>query len=215
MESPKQLNVLFIGHSYVRRAREYRQKKNLTHSILISNYKLNFFYFWIGGQNYTQFNSNPNTLAGIKNVGNRNPPDIILVCLAGNAVARPSSFEMPLANHEMRVFHEWVKTSFPSAKLIPIEAEPRFNYHSELPKDHGKDGVIKESYKSRRVSMNSAIKRDKSKDALCQLYNELNDIKYFIPYERNPYVHLNDEGYELYWKLIINCLTCCLGKWDI
>ena len=128
-------------------------------------------------------------------------PNIVLAALAGNAVAKSSLYDMATAQLEMRKFYCWLNEIFPEALIIPIEAEPRFNYHHELPPEHDPE---EESYKTRRKSMNNAIQRMKGKHATILLYKRLNDRSLFKSREFNPYVHLNQRGYEIYWSLIYN-----------
>ena len=203
MNNSKELSVLFIGHSYVRRARLYRQRKNLpVDNIQIEGINLKFKYFWRGASNYQHFNDIPY----IKKFLITQSPDIIIIALAGNAVSSPSSYTMPKAQDEMRKFHRWLTSTFPNAKILPIEAEPRFNSHEELTITH--DPLV-ESYHSRRKCMNHAIDRMKGKHGMIRVYTLLNDRSLF---ERDL-VHLNKDGYKIYWELITNCLKFSLKKW--
>ena len=175
MDNSKNLSVLFIGHSYVRRAHLYRKDHNLPlNKLQIKNVSLNMKYYWRGGSNYKQFNDLPE----IKKRILTHSPDIIIVALAGNAVSSHSSYSMPEAQEEMRIFHRWLTTSFPNAKILPIEAEPRFNKHSELPKNHPDNT---ESYHDRRKSMNHAINRMKGKHGTIRLFNALNEKPFSNP----------------------------------
>ena len=213
MASTNQLSVLFLGHSYARRARDHRiEKRQSPYFIPLGNTILNFTYIFKGGQNYHFFYNDTNIRKRIESC----TPDIILIALAGNAVSKKSfEYPMPTAQADMRIFHEWLTLTFPNAKIIPIEAEPRFNPHCELPPDHD---PLTESYRNRRRTMNNAIQRMRGKHATVLLYNIFQDRSLFIPYEchgRCKYVHLNYKGYEIYWDLILNCLHHNLIKWNL
>merc|ERR1712030_82078 len=105
MDNSKELSVLFIGHSYVRRARLYRKDHNLCiNKIQIHDVNLNLKYFWRGGSNYKDFNNIPEIKKRILTYS----PDIIIIALAGNAVSSPSTYSMPEAQEEMRKFHRWL-----------------------------------------------------------------------------------------------------------
>ena len=135
-----------------------------------------------------------------------------MVALAGNAVAKSKDHDIPSANAEMRIFHSWLCATFPLAKILPIEAEPRFNVHQELPVHHD---PLKESYKSRRKAMNMAMSRMHCKHGIIRVYNRLNDRNLFIKRERTPYVHLNEAGNKVYWDIIYKGLKFSLTKWGI
>ena len=202
-----EISVLFIGHSYARRAKEDRIEKGLDpNTIYIDNLKLNFKYIFKGGQNHKFFNENLKIRDEIKS----HSPNIVITALAGNAVAKTSLYDMATAQLEMRKYYCWLNETFPQALIIPIEAEPRFNHHHELPPDHDPKN---ESYKTRRKAMNNAIQRMKGKHSTILLYKQLNDRDLFIRKEKNPYVHLNQRGYEIYWGLIISGLRAALSKY--
>ena len=205
-DSTRHMSVLFIGHSYVRRARLHRLQHYFSTNLTIENVILHFNYIWRGGKNYAFFNSDEDTKKNIKFYS----PDIILVALAGNAVSKSSYYDMPSANAEMRIFHNWLCFNFPYAKILPIEAEPRYNRHKELPRNHN---PLLESYKSRRKAMNMAMARMSCKHGLIRVYSRLNDRKFYLRRDRTPYVHLNKLGNERFWELIINGLNYNLEKW--
>ena len=203
----KNLKILFLGHSYIRRAKAYREEHNLsTNKLAIRNLIFSTTYFWRGGCNYKEFNKE-NTRDQILKYS----PDFIIVALAGNAVAKLSS-EMSMidAQAEMRKFHTWLFESFPNAKILPIECEPRFTPHTDLDRNHN---PLTESFHARRISMNNALKRLGAKHGLIRLFTKLQDRKLFVKRERYPYTHLNDQGYEVYWELILGALDFNLVKW--
>lgn len=205
---PKKMSVLFIGHSYVRRIKSYRLSNNLPTNMSFDNITLVFNFIFVGGKNYEFFNADNK----IRNKIKSHSPDIILVSLTGNAVSKSSNNDMPSANAEMRIFHSWLCATFPFAKILPIEAEPRFNVHRELPVKHN---PLKESYKSRRKAMNMAMSRMSCKHGMIRVYNRLNDRNLFLRRERTPYVHLNDAGNYVYWDIIYKGLKFSLTKWGL
>ena len=204
--NPRKLNVLFIGHSYVRRLMFHRLNNNLSTNMTFHNLVLVFNYIYVGGKNYSFFNSDNK----IRNAIKSHNPDIILISLAGNAVSKSNYYDIPSANAEMRIFHSWLCATFPSAKILPIEAEPRYNYHRELPVKHD---PLHESYKSRRKAMNIAMSRMSCKHGLIRIFNRLTDRNLFLRHDRTPYVHLNESGNEIYWDIIYKGLDFSLRKW--
>ena len=207
-ENLRELTVLFIGHSYVKRAKEYRSRNGLTPNVSIQDLFLKFIYIARGGKSYKFFNEDEEVKEEILKYS----PDIVLVALAGNSACKHSSNEMQLENDEMRKFHNWLLIKFPNAYVAPIEAEPRFNWHNELPIERD---INLESYKQRRKSINSAMSRMACKHGIIRVYNRLNDRNLFKPRHGNGYVdaHLNDEGLEIYLDIIHKGLEFLLRKW--
>ena len=88
-----EISVLFIGHSYARRAKEDRIEKGLDpNTIYIDNLKLNFKYIFKGGQNHKFFNENLKIRNEIESLS----PNIVITALAGNAVAKTSLYDIGL-----------------------------------------------------------------------------------------------------------------------
>ena len=194
-----QLNLTLVGHSYVRRLRDYRRcVLNSQNEMVVDQVKVGLKYVFRGGRDYYYFNRSRRHKLQIL----RGNPDVILVVLGGNAVANRKP--IPEATQEMRVFVKWLRDMMPNVVIIVAEVEPRYSWHPLLPR-----GYQGESFKERRNAFNQAIRRVQTKDCTLRIANCLCKRKY---YDRKG-VHLSQCGNEFYWELIRNVLKYAMETW--
>ena len=194
-----QLNVTLVGHSYVRRLRDYRRYVlHCQNELVVDQVKVGLKYVFRGGRDYYFFNRSRRHKRQIL----RGNPDVILVVLGGNAVA--NSKPIPEATQEMRVFIQWLREMMPHVIIIVAEVEQRYSWNPLLPR-----GYTGESFRERRNAFNKAILRVQMKDCTMRIANCLCQRNY---YDRKG-VHLSQLGNDFYWQLIHNVLKYVIDTW--
>ena len=198
MQGSNVKNITLIGHSYVRRLKEYRESRIKRPQFLIVNgQSFRLSYVHKGGKDYIFYNQ---SLKYKRRILEKNP-DIAIVILGGNKVCGQEP--VPVISEQMRVFHSWLREALPNSIIITAEVEPRYSFNPLLPLDH-----IGESYAERRSALNQAMKRMKDKDHMLRLATILCDSQYFT---WNG-VHLCNAGNKVYWRALVGCLESAFDK---
>ena len=198
MQGSNVRNITVVGHSYVRRLKEYRESHFRRPQFLsINGHRFRLSYVFRGGKDYSFYNqSNAYKLRILEK-----SPDIVIIILGGNKVCGQEP--VPTISEQMRIFHAWLRGALPNSLIITAEVEPRYSYNPLLPPDH-----IGESYAERRSAFNQAVKRMRDKNHMLRLATILCDSYYFT---RNG-VHLCDAGNKIYWKALVGCLESAFDK---
>ena len=193
-----EIKLTVVGHSYVRRLMEYRQRRvQHPEKLELGGKKFNLSYVHKGGVDYHFYNRSQR----YKNKIIATSPQIIIVILGGNRVC--STQPVPEISIQMRQFHAWLKSTFPQTFIITAEVEPRFSFNPLLPPNHRE-----ESFKARRSAFNQAVKRNRDKHLMLRLADLLCDRDYFT---WNG-VHLEDLGNKVYWSALKGCLKEAIPK---
>ena len=190
--------VTIIGHSYVRRLRDYRSSTQRFPGVLTVDGKCFLLkYVCEGGKDYSFFNQSIKHKIDVV----ESSPDIVLVVLGGNAVGN-MDISIPEATEEMRRYFYWLQDWFPAALLVASEVEPRYNL--TLP-------AGQESYWRRRNAFNQALKRMPGKHYTHRISIYLNHREFYT----GNGVHLNDRGNHFYWGLISETLSGLAKKFGL
>ena len=196
-----------VGHSYVRRLKEYRENGHVPGKnekiVSVDGVTMALSYVYRGGRGYEYFNSSDQHKVDII----ESKPDIILVILGGNGVS--SGKGIPLVSAEMRKFHVWLREACPGAITIAAECEPRYDLN---PHDTGDD--VQESHWERRNAFNLAVGRMLKKgkcDYVLRIAKYLNCRKFYDKLG----VHLNNRGNRFYWGLVKETLAGAVEKYRL
>ena len=198
MQGSNVKTITVVGHSYVRRLKEYRESRiQRPQFIKVNGDRFRLSYVHKGGKDYAFYNQSPTYKLRIL----EKCPDIVIIILGGNKVCGQEP--VPTISQQMRIFHSWLREALPNTLIITAEVEPRYSYNPLLPLDH-----TGESYADRRSAFNQAIKRMRDKDHMLRLATVLCDNYYFT---RNG-VHLRDAGNKVYWRALVGCLESAFDK---
>ena len=198
------IRVTLVGHSYVRRLRDYRIGQGDDESRLtVDGTEMQLSYVFQGGVNFKFFNSSGSHKTEII----KSNPEVIVVILGGNGVS--SGTDIPLVSAEMRKFHAWLREVCPEAITIASESEPRFDKN---PDQRGNN--VPESHWCRRNAFNLAVGRMLKKrkcDFVLRTSTYLNHREF---YDRFGY-HLSDRGNHFYWGLVKETLARAVQKYRL
>lgn len=183
------MKIAIFGHSYV------RDLELLGHSdFVISEVPVSFQYFAFPGAGFRKFLNNPRLLDEVV----LEKPDILVIILGGNDIK--VNVELKEIKENCKEFFRLFRSKLPDSFFVATQVEFR---HSEKVNRHGSPS--EKLFRKLALHFNNWLNRQKFKDKIFVVNGntKLCDVGLF----QKDGVHLNLEGLEVYFDLLISALS--------
>ena len=188
------MKALLIGHSYVKDL----FRLNIDKIDLLDHTSVDLHFKFLSGAKYRNFLDDLAWLTEAKNI----KPDIIVAIIGGNDIV--NSISMTELHDHCREFFRFLRFHFPSTRIIAAQVELRF-----YPSDNRFGCPSQAEYDLRRKSLNTFLKRLKTKDCILQVqgHGRLDDKNLY-----RDEVHLNTVGLYRYFGFVKHTIQYCFNK---